>query len=72
MSIMKTKLRRIIHNYMLSGNGSYMAKFDGDTADEGDDDDKGDEEEGYQGHFNRECSIRRADRRGVSLIDGDD
>jgi hypothetical protein len=75
MSTMKTKLRKIIHTYMLSGNGSDRAKFDDDMDDEADEDeakDDGDAEAEYYGHFNRERSIRRAERRGITLIDGDD
>jgi hypothetical protein len=75
MSTMKTKLRKIIHAYMLSGNGSDMAKFDGDTDDEADDEEANEDggtEAEYYGHFNRERSIRRAERREITLIDGDD
>jgi hypothetical protein len=60
---------------MLSGNGSDRAKFDDDMDDEADEDeakDDGDAEAEYYGHFNRERSIRRAERRGITLIDGDD
>ena len=51
--------------YNLSGNDYDMASFDDDT----DDEDAGEErdDETAFGHFNRERSIRRAQRRGVTL-----
>lgn len=59
-----------------------MAKFDDDTDDEGDGEESQDKarndcddieaESEYYGHFNRARSIRRAERRGITLVDGYD
>ena len=58
----------------MSGNGSDMASFDYDTDDEeaGEDRDADEVNERAFEHFNSERSIRRAERRGITLIDGDD
>ena len=68
---MRTKLRDIIRRYNLSGNGSEMAKHDGD-----DDGDGGIEEtEESYGRFNKDLAIKRARRKGredLVVIDGDD
>ena len=73
MSTMKKKIRRIVNDYSKSGNGSDMAKFDGDTDEEGEEIEDGDDESGpVKGHFNQERSIRRAARRGITLVNGDD
>ena len=74
MSTMKKKVRNITHKYNRSGNGSDMANFDGDTDDEAEAEgnDSDGENEAVYGRFNRARSIRRAQRRGITLIDGDD
>ena len=66
MTAMKKKIRTIVNKYNLSGNGSDMARFDDDTDNEDDTD------EIYDGHFNQDKSIKRAERRGLTIIDGDD
>ena len=53
----KGKLRDIIHRYNLSGNGSDMAVYEGDTDE---DDGPADESEATYGHFNSERAARRA------------
>ena len=51
-----------------------MASFDGDTDDEAgaERNDSDGVNEAVYGRFNRARSIRRAQRRGITLIDGDD
>ena len=74
MSTMKKIVRAITNRYNLIGNSSDMASFDDDTDDEeaGKERDTDDVNEKVFGHFNRECSIRRAQRCGITLIDGAD
>ena len=72
----KGKLRDIIHRYNMSGNGSDMAVYEGDTDEEDGAAERSTESEATFGRFNAEGAQRRAMRREgleyLQMMNGDD
>ena len=71
MTAMKKNIHTIVNKYNRSGNGSDIAHFDDNTENE-DDLTEDYAAKANDGHFNRDKSIKRAERRGLTIIDGDD